>query len=296
MKEILLSLQGVDMNYAGGYVGLSGVEIQIPKGEITTVAGECASGKSNLARTICGLERPSGGTITFCGKNLVDISLQERNFGLTFGRDSYQPKSTIRQSVVVPLQLRGQNDECFDNIAELTEINDISDMPIAKLDDCQLAKVSIARLFAPQRNLYVADNVLAPLGDDRYTYLDKIKPLMANKTVLWLTDNLREAEMLSQQTYIMGGCKIVDRVDAQSRPNHVATALLRGGELEEAVISYTSDGWNMSVGQERYKCRQPIDDVYKDKKILAIRLINGQIDVNNYFDCASQYNVAKRRE
>ena len=294
MKDILLSLRDVDMNYAGGYVGLTGVSMQVARDTVTVVVGESASGKSNLARTICGLERPSNGSITMDGQDLTAMSLQSRNFGMTFGRDSYRRKSTVRESLIEPLTLRGQSFDEIDEIAEVTEIADLLDTQISSIDDISLAKVSLARLLAPSRTLYVADNPLTVLGEDRYEYLQRIRSLLEDKSVLWLTSDLAEATMLSNQCYVMGGCSIVDTIANDSYPRHVATALLRGGEPEIAILRNRDGEWLIDTEDKFYRCAKPIDDIYQDKKITAIRLINGEIDVNNYFDTSSQFNIADR--
>lgn len=296
MEDILLSLRDVDMNYAGGYVGLTGVSMQVALGAITVVVGESASGKTNLARTICGLERPSNGTITMYGQDLTTMSLQRRNFGMTFGRDSYRRKSTVRESITQPLTLRGQSIDEIDQSAQITDIAGVLDMPISSIDDTTLAKVSVARLLAPSRTLYVADNPLTILGEYRRKYLQRIRPLLEGKSVLWLTDDLAEAQMLSNQIYVMGGCSIVDTIVGNSYPRHVATALLRGGEPESAILRYKDGEWLIDTEDKFYRCAKPIDPIYQDKKITAIRLINGEIDVNNYYDASSQYNVADRGE
>ena len=292
----MLSLRDVDMNYAGGYVGLTGVTMQVALGAITVVVGESASGKTNLARTICGLERPSNGTITMYGQDLTNMSLQRRNFGMTFGRDSYRRKSTVRASLIEPLTLRGQSIDEIDEIAEVTDIAGVLDIPISSIDDISLAKVSVARLLAPSRTLYVADNPLTVLGEYRHEYLQRIRPLLEGKSVLWLTDDLAEAQMLSNQIYVMGGCSIVDTIAGNSYPRHIATALLRGGDPLIATLRCKGEDWLIETEDKFYRCAKPIDVIYQDKKITAIRLINGEIDVNNYFDTSSQYNVADRGE
>lgn len=296
MEDILLSLQDVDMYYAGGYKGLSGVSMQVARDVITVVAGECASGKSNLARTICGLERHSNGTITMDGQDLTAMSLQRRNFGMTFGRDSFNRKSTVKESITEPLRLRGQSLTEIDEIAHVAEIADLLDLSISSIDDIALAKVSVARLLAPRRTLYVADNPLTIMGKDRYDYLQRILPLLENKSVLWLTSDLAEAAILSRQCYVMGGCSVVDRIIGDSYPRHIATALLRGADPLIATLRYRGGDWLIETEEKFYRCAKPIDPIYQDKNILAIRLINGEIDVNNYFDPSSQYNVANRGE
>ena len=51
----------------GAIVALHGVSISIQEGEIVTVIGSNGAGKSTLLKTICGILRPSSGSITYAG-------------------------------------------------------------------------------------------------------------------------------------------------------------------------------------------------------------------------------------
>ena len=51
-----------------GLVAISGVSIEVAKGEIVCVAGANGAGKSTLLKTIAGAERPRTGTVTFDGQ------------------------------------------------------------------------------------------------------------------------------------------------------------------------------------------------------------------------------------
>src|ERR1700685_2961794 len=50
-----------------GLVAISGVTIEVGRGEIVCVAGANGAGKSTLLKSIAGLERPRSGTIIFDG-------------------------------------------------------------------------------------------------------------------------------------------------------------------------------------------------------------------------------------
>ena len=53
-----------------GLVAISGVSIEVAKGEIVCVAGANGAGKSTLLKTIAGAERPRTGTVTFDGQRI----------------------------------------------------------------------------------------------------------------------------------------------------------------------------------------------------------------------------------
>src|SRR5215467_12813271 len=49
---------------------VDGVNLQVRPGEIVALAGESGCGKTTLARTILGLERPTGGEVRYQGRPL----------------------------------------------------------------------------------------------------------------------------------------------------------------------------------------------------------------------------------
>src|SRR6202011_858808 len=53
-----------------GLVAISGISIEVAKGEIVCVAGANGAGKSTLLKTIAGAERPRSGTVTFDGTRM----------------------------------------------------------------------------------------------------------------------------------------------------------------------------------------------------------------------------------
>ncbi len=67
----MLELQNVDTYYGPNQV-LRGLTLEVKQGEIVTLLGANAAGKTTTMKTIFGLVRPKGGTVTFKGTR-IDI-------------------------------------------------------------------------------------------------------------------------------------------------------------------------------------------------------------------------------
>jgi len=69
-ENLLLSCRGVDMSYGPVQI-LFGVDFDVAEGEIVALLGTNGAGKSTLLKGICGLVRPTAGSVTFKGENIT---------------------------------------------------------------------------------------------------------------------------------------------------------------------------------------------------------------------------------
>jgi branched-chain amino acid transport system ATP-binding protein len=68
----LLSCEKIDMAYGSVQI-LFGVDFNVTAGEIVALLGTNGAGKSTLLKGICGLVRPTGGTVTFNGEDITKL-------------------------------------------------------------------------------------------------------------------------------------------------------------------------------------------------------------------------------
>ena len=92
---------------------VDGVDLALGRGEVLALVGESGCGKTTLARTLLGLERPSGGEVRFDG-----TPLDRRGRGLTAYRRKVQlvlqdptgslnPRHTVYEAVAEGLRVHG---------------------------------------------------------------------------------------------------------------------------------------------------------------------------------------------
>lgn len=76
-RETLLEARGVRAGYGGCEV-LRGIDLEVRRGEVLSLAGPNGSGKSTLLRAVTGLLRLDGGEVRLGGKRLSDLPAKER--------------------------------------------------------------------------------------------------------------------------------------------------------------------------------------------------------------------------
>ncbi|MGK2931323.1 MAG: ABC transporter ATP-binding protein [Solirubrobacterales bacterium] len=87
----LIEARGVEVEIGGKPI-LKGADLTLEKGELLAVVGPNGAGKSTFARAICGLRKPSGGSIRWSGQDI----------GTLRGRDLAKLRAFVPQRAQVP--------------------------------------------------------------------------------------------------------------------------------------------------------------------------------------------------
>ncbi|MGI5437580.1 ABC transporter ATP-binding protein [Streptomyces shenzhenensis] len=114
----LLSAQGLRVVFPGRHGApearaVDGVELDIRTGEIVALVGESGCGKTTLARSLLGLERPASGVVRFDGKPLEYSSRALRAYRrrvqlvLQDPSGSLNPRHTVYDAVAEGLRIHG---------------------------------------------------------------------------------------------------------------------------------------------------------------------------------------------
>jgi ABC-2 type transport system ATP-binding protein len=67
----IITVSGLTKSYASGFQALKGVDLEIEEGEIFALLGPNGAGKTTMISIICGNVRPTGGTVTVAGHDIV---------------------------------------------------------------------------------------------------------------------------------------------------------------------------------------------------------------------------------
>jgi oligopeptide/dipeptide ABC transporter ATP-binding protein len=116
MSGGLLSARRLAVTFEGRHgrpdaKGVDGVDLDLAHGEILALVGESGCGKTTLARTLLGLERPSAGTVSYDGRPLEYSSRALRDYRrrvqlvLQDPSGSLNPRQTVYESVAEGLRI-----------------------------------------------------------------------------------------------------------------------------------------------------------------------------------------------
>ena len=158
----LLEVRDLHVRY-GDYEAVKGVSFSLGKGEILGVVGESGSGKSTIAKTLMGLEKPSGGQIAIRAHSLQMI------FQDAVG--SLNPRMTVRQTLEEVLKFRGLDVSTSKHLnIQTSKLLDLVGLSRAVLDQYpremsggQCQRISIARALACEPEVLIADEPVSAL-------------------------------------------------------------------------------------------------------------------------------------
>jgi ABC-type glutathione transport system ATPase component len=154
---------------------VSNVSLQINHGEVFGVIGESGSGKSTLGFLMGGIERPSSGSIMFCGKALDAMDRRDRNrfcrtTQLVFqdSASALNPRRKVRAALRDSLRLAGvprvQRDGAVKSILHLVGLSDEHGLRYPhQLSGGQRQRVGIARALAMEPSVLIADEPVSAL-------------------------------------------------------------------------------------------------------------------------------------
>jgi putative ABC transport system ATP-binding protein len=75
--ETIVTLRGVSREYPGGVIALSGVELDLARGELVAIVGPSGSGKTTLLNIMGTLDRSSAGQVVIDGFDIAQLSDRE---------------------------------------------------------------------------------------------------------------------------------------------------------------------------------------------------------------------------
>ena len=221
-NNVIISVKDLKKYYNDGEVkALDGVTTDIKKGEVVVVIGPSGSGKSTFLRSLNLLERPTGGSITFEGNDIMapstDINKLRQKMGMVFQHFNLFPHLTIlRNMTIAPMKLNGLSKEDAEkkalSLLERVGLADRAKAYPSQLSGGQKQRIAIVRALAMDPEVMLFDEPTSALDPEMVgEVLDVMKNLAkAGMTMVCVTHEMGFAIEVGTRVIFMDCGKIIE--------------------------------------------------------------------------------------
>ncbi|HUG65466.1 MAG TPA: ABC transporter ATP-binding protein [Gaiellaceae bacterium] len=239
MGDVLLETRGLHVRFAAraGEIAraVDGVDLEVRRGEVLALVGESGCGKTTLARTIMGLERPAEGEVVYEGEPLRYDGRFLRSYRgkvqMIFQdpMGSLNPRQTVHEAVAEGLRIQKRPGDEAVRVADalsragLRPPERFLQLYPYELSGGQRQRVVIAGAMALEPTLLVADEPVSSLdasvrGEILKLMLDLVRE--ASITILVVTHDLGLAWNIADRIAVMYLGRIVEEGPAEELLPH----------------------------------------------------------------------------
>lgn len=214
MADLTIETSCLTRSY-GDICALKPLDLQVPQGEWLSVMGHSGSGKSTLMNLVGGLDRPSAGSLTVGGENLLGLSEDglarfRREFvGIIFQQHHLVPYLSAVENVMMAQYFHSVPDEAEARLAlERVGLGHRLKNRPGELSGGEQQRVCIARAIINSPKLLLGDEPTGNL-DHKSTLMvmELLKELRAEErfTVVMVTHNQEVAAWGDRTIYLDDG-------------------------------------------------------------------------------------------
>jgi lipoprotein-releasing system ATP-binding protein len=215
----MLKAENIQKSYPGpsGPVEvLSGVNLEIERGESSAIMGPSGTGKSTLLYILGALDVPTTGTVTLDGKAYSSMddrqqaAFRNTHIGFVFQDHALLPHCTAIENVLVPALISEKKDNYEDRARELLErvgLGHRGDHKPAQLSGGEKQRVAIARALICRPSLLLCDEPTGNLDEAAArTVVDLLLELHAQQRTILIvvTHNSELARRFPIQFHLSG--------------------------------------------------------------------------------------------
>ena len=212
--EKLVALSGVVKSYGSTSV-LTGIDLDIAKGELIVLLGPSGSGKTTLLNLIAGIDTANSGEILVLGKNLsemTDLELTEYrrdSVGYIFQFYNLLPNLTVMENASLGLELKGEELGYAKIILDKVGLEDKSQRFPAQLSGGEQQRVAIARAMAKSPALIVADEPTGNLDKNNSQSVRSLFKEISNDATIIIATHDNDYLEIADKAYELNEGKLI---------------------------------------------------------------------------------------
>ena len=222
--------RALEREFAGGIKAVDGVDLEVAEGEIYGFLGPNGAGKTTTVRMLTTLLRPTGGSATVAGFDVVSDAKKVRQaIGVALQEAALDPLMTGRELMRLQATLHGMSPEVGRRQAEVllerVDIIDAADRRVGTYSGGMRRRLDLASALVHEPRVLFLDEPTTGLDPvSRKAIWEEVARLNSEGTTVFLTTQyLEEADELANRVGIIDGGRIV----AEGTPGELKTQVGR---------------------------------------------------------------------
>ena len=251
--EPLLRLRGINKNF-GPVQALVGVDLDVPSGQVTALAGDNGAGKSVLIKCIAGIHAPESGQISWEGEPVhirtpreaaaLGIETVYQDLALCDNLDIVQNMFLGRERARrFALDEEDMETSARDTLSQLrvTTVRSIR-QPVASLSGGQRQSVAIAKAVLWEAKLVIMDEPTAALGVAQTRMVLDLTRRLAEQghAALFVSHNMNDVFEVADRIIVLYLGRVVAERPASELDRQIAVDLMTTGKSER--LAKNGDG------------------------------------------------------
>ena len=210
----IISIQQLSKTYASGFHALKSVDLDIRRGEILALLGPNGAGKTTLISIICGIVRPTSGTVTADGHDIVrDYRSARAKIGLVPQELSTDAFETVWSTVSFSRGLYGKapNPAYIEKVLRDLSLWDKKDSKIMSLSGGMKRRVLIAKALSHEPTILFLDEPSAGVDVElRKGMWQMVRELQGSGvTIILTTHYIEEAEEMADRIGVINKGELI---------------------------------------------------------------------------------------
>lgn len=255
-RQPIISIQGLTKTYAGGHQALKGIDLDIQEGEILALLGPNGAGKTTLISTICGLVKPSGGSVTVAGFDIISDYRSTRSLiGLVPQELTLGAFDVVFDTVRFSRGLFGcpADDAYIEKLLSDLSLADKKQAIVSRLSGGMKRRVLIAKALSHEPRVLFLDEPTAgvdvELRKDMWKLVEKLR--QDGVTIILTTHYIEEAEEIADRVGVISDGRLLIVDDKVNLMNSLGKKQLVV-ELKSAVAELPESlaGFDVALSQD----------------------------------------------
>ena len=252
----VISIDNLSKVYAGGHKALSNVSLEIRSGEILALLGPNGAGKTTMISIVCGIVKPSNGSVTVNGHDILsEYRITRSLIGLVPQELTLGMFDTVWNTVSFSRGLFGKkpNATYLEKVLKDLSLWDKKDSEIMTLSGGMKRRVLIAKALSHEPCILFLDEPTAgvdvKLRKDMWELVERLRA--SGVTIILTTHYIEEAEAIADRVGVInkGELLVVDEKDALKHKLGNRQLCI---ELEYSIDSVPAalSAWNLDLINE----------------------------------------------